>query len=147
MKETTKSQIINEAAEIISCLILHKEKSSLFSEAETEKITHFKNNLSDETKNFLVDSFLSKYLNIEDAPPEYTLFEVKDLYSKMLYFTEKEIEEILLYEYSKGIDKMNCELLEFLLDCYEKHLYYDNMEEANEVFDKYIEACQTEIKS
>lgn len=62
MKERTRK----EYDDLIRMLILAKYEPSLFSPDELAKITAFKENLSDEEKDILIDTFLAKHMNLED---------------------------------------------------------------------------------
>lgn len=79
--------------------------------------------------------FTALHMGIIVEPLDYTVEEVQDFYSKGLYFTKNEIDEIIKWQRYSG---NNNHKLVFLLNSYLKsHLYFDSMDDAEKAWEEY----------
>ena len=83
-------------------------------------------------------------MGIISEPLEYSVEEMKDFYSKGLYFTKEELEEMLDWQFY-GTKNHNPYLVILIGEYLEKHLYFETTDEAEKVWDEYA-ASQKEEK-
>lgn len=131
-----KKRIINYYDNLNRLFLLIDNHPDLFSKEELLKYRNLKEKLSDEEKKLISEIFTSLHMGIISLPPEYTVDEVKDLYSKGLYFTEEEIDDMITWQLY-GAKNHNPELVILLSEYLEKHLYFDTVEEAEKVWNEY----------
>lgn len=94
-----KKRIINYYDNLNRLFLLINNHPDLFSKEELLKYRNLKEKLSDEEKKLISEIFTSLHMGIISLPPEYTVDEVKDLYSKGLYFTKEELEEFIEWQF------------------------------------------------
>lgn len=132
-----KKRIIENYDNLNRLFLLVENHPELFSKEELQKYQKLRGNLSDEEKTLISEIFTSLHMGIVSLPPEYTVDEVKDLYSKGLYFTKEELEEFIEWQFVIDDEKHNPELVILFGEYLEKHLYFDTVEEAEKVWDEY----------
>ena len=132
-----KKRIIENYDNLNRLFLLVENHPELFSKEELQKYQKLRGNLSDEEKTLISEIFTSLHMGIVSLPPEYTVDEVKDLYSKGLYFTKDELEEFIEWQFVIDDEKHNPELVILFGEYLEKHLYFDTVEEAEKVWDEY----------
>ena len=132
-----KKRIIEKYDNLNRLFLLVDNHPDLFSKEELQKYKMLKENLSDEEKTLISEIFTSLHTGIVSLPPDYTIDEVKDLYSKGLYFTKEELEEFIEWQFVIDDEKHNPELVILFGEYLEKHLYFDTVEEAEKVWDEY----------
>ena len=132
-----KKRIINYYDNLNRLFLLIDNHPDLFSKEELLRYRNLKEKLSDEEKKLISEIFTSLHMGIISLPPEYTVDEVKDLYSKGLYFTKDELEEFIEGQFVIDDEKHNPELVILFGEYLEKHLYFDTIEEAEKVWDEY----------
>ena len=132
-----KKRIIENYDNLNRLFLLVENHPELFSKEELQKYQKLRGNLSDEEKTLISEIFTSLHMGIVSLPPEYTVDEVKDLYSKGLYFTKDELEEFIEWQFVIDDEKHNPELVILFGEYLEKHLYFDTIEEAENVWDEY----------
>ncbi len=132
-----KKRIIENYDNLNRLFLLVENHPELFSKEELQKYQKLRGNLSDEEKTLISEIFTSLHMGIVSLPPEYTVDEVKDLYSKGLYFTKDELEEFVEWQFVIDDEKHNPELVILFGEYLEKHLYFDTIEEAENVWDEY----------
>ena len=132
-----KKRIIENYDNLNRLFLLVENHPELFSKEELQKYQKLRGNLSDEEKTLISEIFTSLHMGIVSLPPEYTVDEVKDLYSKGLYFTKDELEEFIEWQFVIDDEKHNPELVILFGEYLEKHLYFDTVEEAEKVWDEH----------
>ena len=110
----------------------------LFTNEDLNKLKKKRDSLSQKEKDLISEIFIALHMGFITEPMDYSIEEVKDFYSKGLYFTKDELEEMIEYQFSKKTENHNSELILFLNDLLEKHLFFDTIEEAEEVWNKYF---------
>lgn len=132
-----KKRIIEKYDNLNRLFLLVDNHPELFSKDELQKYRKLKENLSDEEKTLISEIFTSLHIGIVSLPPDYTVDEVKDLYSKGLYFTKEELEEFIEWQFVIEDEKHNPELVILFNEYLENHLYFETLEEAEKVWDEY----------
>ena len=116
----------------LDALLVGKIAPGQLTEAESKAIETMKNNLSEQQKNLISEIYMAKYMDISFMPPEYTLEEIQELYEAGLYFTLKEIMEIIDWENGKSEEEFNADVVNFLFDCIDQKLYINSPEDADD---------------
>lgn len=142
-----KKRIINYYDNLNRLFLLIDNHPDLFSKEELLKYRNLKEKLSDEEKKLISEIFTSLHLGFITEPMEYSVEEVTDLYNKGLYFTKDELEEMIEYQFSKTHESRNLELVLFLGDLLEKHLFFDTIEEAETVWNNYFSLQKKETNT
>lgn len=132
-----RKKIINHYDRLNCLFLLIKNHPDLFSKEELSKYRKIKKNLSDEEKKLISEIFTSLHMGIVSLPPDYTVDEVKDFYSKGLYFTKEELEEFIEWQFVIDDEKHNPELVVLFNEYLENHIYFETIEEAEKVWDEY----------
>lgn len=130
-----KKNIIRFYDNLCSLFLLIDKCPSSFSPEDLVKYKKKKETLSQSEKDLMSEIFTALYMGIIVEPLDYTIEEVQDFYSKGLYFTKNEINEIIKWQRYSG---NNNHKLVFLLNSYlENHLYFDSMEDAEKAWEEY----------
>ena len=87
-----------------------KNHPDFFKPDELEYLKQKRESLAKVEEDLINEIIVALYLGIVPEPPEYTIEEIKDLYSKGLYFTKEEIEEIIDWQLY-GSENHNPELV------------------------------------
>lgn len=117
-----------------------------FTNEELDKYKKKRATLSQKEKDLMSEIFTSLHLGFITEPMEYSVEEMTDLFNKGLYFTKDELEEMIEYQFSKTHESRNLELVLFLDDLIEKHLFFDTIEEAETVWNNYFSLQKNEAK-
>lgn len=138
-----KKKIIRKYDNLYSLFLLIDNRPDLFTSDDLNKYNELRVNLSQYEKDLMGDIFTALHMGLVTEPLEYTIEEVKDFYSKGLYFTQEEIEDMISWQLY-GAENHNPELVILLGEYLEKHLYFDTDEEAEKVWDKYFDSHRNE---
>lgn len=127
-----KKKIIRHYNNLCRLFLLVKNHPNYFSLDELEKCNKKIRTLNQTEKDLISEIFLTLHMGIINYPLEYTVEEMKELYSKGLYFTKEELEEMIDWQfYSK---KHNTELIALIEEYLDKHLYFNTIDEAELVW-------------
>lgn len=120
----------------ICCLFfLFKNHPESFLPEELEKYRQKTSTLKQTEKDLISEIFITLHMGIINDPLEYSVEETKEFYSKGLYFTKEELEEMIDWQfYSK---KRNPELIALLEEYLDNHLYFNTVEEAEKVWNNH----------
>ncbi len=130
-----KKKIIRHYDNLCHLFLLVKNHPDSFSPDELQKCNQKMRTLNPAEKDLITEIFLTLHMGIINDPLEYTVEEIQTLYSKGLYFTKEELEEMIDWQsYSK---KRNSELIALLEEYLDNHLYFNTVEEAEKVWDEY----------
>ena len=132
-----RANLISNAENYLTALLVKKYNPDALSEKDIQTIDKIKNSLDETDKDLLAEIFLAKYMGITMDEPDFTIDDIKDLYAKGLYFTEKEIDDIINWQLSRPIDDIDVEVICYLIYCHNNHLYFDTIEEADKVMEEY----------
>lgn len=131
-----KKKIIRKYDYLYRLFLLIDNHPDLFTSEELNKINKIRVNLSEYEKDLMGDIFTALHMGLVTEPLEYTVEEVRDFYSKGLYFTKEEINDMITWQLY-GAKNHNPELVILLGEYLEKHLYFDTVEEAEKVWNEY----------
>lgn len=131
-----KKRLIRHYDYLYRLFLLVKNRPELFTPEELKKYKQKRNLLTEAEEKLISEIFVTLHMGIVTSPPNYTIEEVKDFYSKGLYFTKEELEEMIEWQFC-GTKKHDPELVILLGEYLEKHLYFDTLEEAEKVWDEY----------
>ena len=131
-----KKKLIRHYDNLYRIFTLIKNHPELFKPEELKKWKQKRKSLTEAEENLISEIFVALYMGVISDPLEYTIEEVKDFYSKGLYFTKEELEEMIEWQFC-GAEKHDPELVILLGEYLEKHLYFDTVEEAEKVWDEY----------
>lgn len=127
-----KKKIIRHYDNLCHLFLLVKNHPDYFSPEELEKCNQKTRALNQTEKDLISEIFLTLHMGIINDPLEYTVEEIKALYSKGLFFTKEELEEMIDWQfYSK---KQNTELIALIEEYLDKHLYFNTIDEAEQVW-------------
>lgn len=130
-----KKNIIKFYNNLCSLFLLIDKHPQSFSPEDLVKYKKKKETLSQSEKDLMSEIFTALHMGIIVEPLDYTVEEVQDFYSKGLYFTKNEIDEIIKWQRYSG---NNNHKLVFLLNSYLKsHLYFDSMDDAEKAWEEY----------
>ena len=132
-----KANLINNAENFLTALLVKQYNPDALSETDIQTIDKIKSSLDETDKNLLAEIFLAKYMGITMDEPDFTLDAIKDLYANGLYFTRKEIDDIINWQLSRPIDEIDVEVICYLLDCQKNNLYFETDEEAESAMEEY----------
>lgn len=138
-----KKKIIRKYDNLCRLFLLVKNRPDLFKPDELEKLKQQRESLTEAEEDLISEIFAALHLGVVCEPLEYTVEEVKDFYSKGLYFTEEEIQDMISWQLY-GAEKHNPELVILLGEYLDKHLYFDTVEEAEKVWDEYFDSHRNE---
>lgn len=131
-----KKKLIKHYDNLYRLFLLVKNRPELFKPDELEKYKKKRQELTQAEEDLISEIFVTFYMGVINDPLEYTVEEMKDFYSKGLYFTKDELEEMIDWQFC-GAKKHNPELVILLDEYIEKHLYFNTIEEAEKVWDEY----------
>jgi hypothetical protein len=127
-----KKKIIRHYDNLCRLLMLVNNHPDSFSPEELQKCNQKIRALNQTEKDLIAEIFLTLHMGIINDPLEYTVEEMQALYSKGLYFTKEELEEMIDWQiYSK---KHNAELIALIEEYLDKHLYFNTIDEAEQVW-------------
>lgn len=127
-----KKKLIRYYDNLYRLFFLVKNHPEFFTPEELEKCEQKISKLNKPEKDLICEVFLTLHMGIINDPLEYTVEEMKALYSKGLYFTKEELEEMIDWQfYSK---KHNTELIALIEEYLDKHLYFNTIDEAEQVW-------------
>ena len=138
-----KKKIIRKYDNLYRLFLLVDNHPDLFTSEELNKYQTIRANLSEFERDLMGDIFTVLHMGLVTEPLEYTVEEVKAFYSKGLYFTEEEIQDMISWQLY-GAEKHNPELVILLGEYLDKHLYFDTVEEAEKVWDEYFDSHPNE---
>lgn len=131
-----KKKLIRYYDNLYRLFLLIKKHPELFTPEELKKYKQKSISLTEADKKLISEIFVTLHMGIVTPPPDYTIEEVKDFYSKGLYFTKEELDEMVeLQLYSTS--NYDLEFFILLVDYLDKHLYFDTIEEAEKVWEEY----------
>lgn len=131
-----KKKLIRHYDNLYRIFSLVKNHPELFKPEELKEWKQKRESLTKAEEDLISEIFVTLYIGVISDPLEYTVEEMKDFYSKGLYFTKEELEEMLDWQFY-GTKKHNPELVILLGEYLENHLYFDTIEEAEKVWDEY----------
>ena len=131
-----KKKLIRHYDNLYRIFSLVKNHPELFKPEDLEEWKQKREALTKAEEDLISEIFVTLYMGVINDPLEYTVEEMKDFYSKGLYFTKDELEEMIDWQFC-GAKKHNPELVILLDEYIEKHLYFDTVEEAEKVWDEY----------
>lgn len=131
-----KKKLIRHYDNLCRLFLLVKNRPELFTPEELKKYKQKRILLTEAEEKLISEIFVTLHMGIVTAPPKYTIEEVKDFYSKGLYFTREELEEMIDWQLY-GTSKHDPELFILLSEYLDEHLYFDTVEEAEKVWDEY----------
>lgn len=127
-----KKKIIRYYDNLCHLFLLAKNHPDYFSPEELQKCNQKTRTLNQTEKDLIAEIFLTLHMGIINDPLEYTVEEMRALYSKGLYFTKEELVEMIDWQfYSK---KHNAELIALIEEYLDKHLYFNTIDEAEQVW-------------
>ncbi len=131
-----KKKIIKHYDYLYRIFILVKNHPELFKPDELEKWEQKREALTESEKDLISEIFVALHMGVISDPLEYTIEEVHDFYSKGLFLTKEELEEMIEWQFC-GAKEHNPELFILLGEYLEKHLYFETVEEAEKVWEEY----------
>lgn len=141
-----KVYAVEKAELLLNALLVKKSNPELFSESERLIVDEIKRQLSENEKDLITDVFLAKFCNLTPDPPEYSIETIQKLYEDGLYFTIKEIIEIIDWENTKAEEDVNYDVINFLADALSKGLYFQTLDEADDAMERYEQRRKRELK-
>ena len=135
--KSKRDKMLRNADGFLTALLVQKHKPELLTQSDSDRIKGIKEKLDEKEKDLLAEIFMAKYLGITMEAPDYTMEAIKDLYAKGLYFTETEIDDIINWQLSRPVDDIDVEVICYLIDCHNNHLYFDTIEEADKAMEEY----------
>lgn len=127
-----KKRLIRYYDNLCCLFFLVKNHPESFSQEELEKYKQKTSALTQAEKDLISEVFLTLHMGIISDPLEYTVEEMRAFYSKGLYFTKEELEEMIDWQfYSK---KHNAEIIALIEEYLDKHLYFNTIDEAEQVW-------------
>lgn len=127
-----KKKVIRYYDNLCHLFLLAKNHPDSFSPEELQKYNQKTRTLNQTEKDLIAEIFITLHMGIINDPLEYTVEELRALYSKGLYFTKEELEEMIDWQfYSK---KHNAELIALIEEYLDKHLYFNTIDEAEQVW-------------
>ncbi len=131
-----KKRLIRHYDNLCRLFLLVKNRPELFTPEELKKYKQKRNLLTETEEKLISEIFVTLHMGIVTSPPDYTIEEVKDFYSKGLYFTKEELEEMLDWQFY-GTKNHNPYLVILIGEYLEKHLYFETTDEAEKVWAEY----------
>lgn len=131
-----KKKIIRKYDNLFQIFFLVKNHPDFFKPDELEYLKQKRESLTKVEEDLINEIIVALHLGIVPEPPEYTIEEIKDLYSKGLYFTKEEIEEIIDWQLY-GSENHNPELVILLGEYLENKKFFETVEEAEKAWDEY----------
>ena len=131
-----KKKLIRHYDNLYRIFSLVKNHPELFKPEDLEEWKQKREALTKAEEDLISEIFVTLYVGIISDPLEYSVEEVKDFYSKGLYFTKEELEEMIEWQFC-GAEKHDPELVILLGEYLDKHLYFDTIKEAEKVWDEY----------
>ena len=129
-----KKKLIRHYDNLYRLFLLVKNHPDFFTPEELEKCNQRRNQLNKVEKDLISEIFLALHMGIINDPLVYSIEEIKDFYSKGLYFTKDELEEMIYWQvYS---NKQNTALITLLEEYCDNHLYFNTVEEAEKAWNK-----------
>lgn len=138
-----KKKIIKHYDNLYRLFLLVKNHPDLFKPDELEKYKQKRESLTKAEEDLINEIFVALHMGVISDPLEYTIEEMKDYYSKGLYFAKEEIEDMISWQLY-GAENHNPELVILLGEYLEKHLYFDTVEEAENVWNEYFDSHRDE---
>ena len=132
-----KAALISNAEKCLTALLIKEYKPDILTDKDIQTINKIKDTLDERDKDLIAEIFLAKYMGITMDEPDFTLDAIKDLYANGLYFTRKEIDDIINWQLSRPIDEIDVEVICYLLDCQKNNLYFETDEEADSAMEEY----------
>ena len=131
-----KKKIIKHYDNLYRLFLLVKNRPDLFKPDELEKWKQKRETLTEAEEDLISEIFTALHMGIISEPLEYSVEEMKDFYSKGLYFTKEELEEMLDWQFY-GTKNHNPYLVILIGEYLEKHLYFETTDEAEKVWAEY----------
>lgn len=131
-----KKKIIKRYDDLYRLFSLVKNRPDLFKPDDLEKLKQQREALTEAEEDLINEIFVALHLGVVSEPLEYTVEEMKDFYSKGLYFTKEELEEMLDWQFY-GTKNHNPYLVILIGEYLENHLYFETLEEAEKVWAEY----------
>ena len=138
-----KKKIIRKYDNLYRLFLLVDNHPDLFTSEDLNKYQTIRANLSEFERDLMGDIFTVLHMGLVTEPLEYTIEEVKDFYSKGLYFTQEEIQDMITWQLH-GAENHNPELVILLDEYLEKRLFFDTVEEAEAVWNEYFDSHRDE---
>ena len=132
-----KANLISNAENYLTALLVKKYNPDALSEKDIQTIDKIKNSLDETDKDLLAEIFLAKYMGITMDEPDFTIDVIKDLYANGLYFTKKEIDDIINWQLTRPVENIDVDVIFYLLDCIKNNLYFKTDEEADKAMEEY----------
>ena len=130
-----KKRLIRHYDNLYRLFLLVKNRPELFTPEELKKYKQKRNLLTETEEKLISEIFVTLHMGIVTSPPDYTIEEVKDFYSKGLYFTREELEEMIDWQLY-GTSKHDPALFILLSEYLDKHLYFETIKEAEKVWNE-----------
>ena len=131
-----KKKIIKRYDDLYRLFSLVKNRPDLFKPDDLEKLKQQREALTEAEEDLINEIFVALHLGVVSEPLEYTVEEMKDFYSKGLYFTKEELDEMLDWQFY-GTKNHNPYLVILIGEYLENHLYFETLEEAEKVWAEY----------
>ena len=131
-----KKKIIKHYDNLYRLFLLVKNRPDLFKPDELEKWKQKRESLTEAEEDLISEIFTALHMGIISEPIEYSVEEMKDFYSKGLYFTKEELVEMLDWQFY-GTKNHNPYLVILIGEYLEKHLYFETTDEAEKVWAEY----------
>lgn len=138
-----KKKLIRHYDNLYRIFSIVKNHPELFKPEDLEEWKQKREALTKAEEDLISEIFVTLYVGIISDPLEYSVEEVKDFYSKGLYFTKEELEEMIEWQFC-GAEKHDPELVILLGEYLEKHLFFDTVEEAEAVWNEYFDSHRDE---
>lgn len=132
-----RANLISNAENYLTALLVKKYNPDALSEKDIQTIDKIKNSLDETDKDLLAEIFLAKYMGITMDEPDFTIDDIKDLYTNGLYFTKKEIDDIINWQLARPVEDIDVDVIFYLLDCLKNNLYFETIEEADKAMEEY----------
>ena len=132
-----RANLISNAENYLTALLVKKYNPDALSENDIQTIDKIRNSLDETDKDLLAEIFLAKCMGITMDEPDFTIDDIKNLYTNGLYFTKKEIDDIINWQLARPVEDIDVDVIFFLLDCLKNNLYFETIEEADKAMEEY----------